>query len=82
MMYEYISTRITFLEKTMIKRTPIEIMLLLLSALSALLISPFIYFRYSTGEMVIAVMDAVIVTMLVLFFVFVYILSRSKSDNK
>jgi len=57
----------------MIKRTTTEIMLLILSGLSAVLISPFIYLRYIGGDFIVAIMDAIIVFILLAFFVFIYI---------
>jgi len=55
------------------KRTTSEIMLLVLSALSALLISPFVYLRYSAGDFLVAIIDALIILVLLAFFIFVYI---------
>lgn len=56
----------------MIKRTTSEIMLLVLSVLSALIISPFVYLRYIDGDFVVALVDAFIIFILLLFFIFVY----------
>lgn len=56
----------------MVKRTTAEIMLLVLSALSALLITPFVYLRYINGDFVVALVDACIILILLLFFIFVY----------
>lgn len=56
----------------MIKRTTSEVMLLILSALSTVLISPFVYFRYSEGDFIVATIDALIILVLLAFFIFVY----------
>jgi diguanylate cyclase (GGDEF)-like protein len=56
----------------MIKRTTSEIMLLILSALSAVLISPFVYLRYADGDVIVAIIDMLIISILVMFFIFVY----------
>jgi len=56
----------------MIKRTNSEVMLLILSGLSAVLISPFIYLRYISDDFMVAMIDAIIVVILLAFFVFVY----------
>lgn len=56
----------------MIKRTQSEVMLLVLSAISALFISPFVYFRYIDGDLIVALVDALIILALGIFFIFVY----------
>ncbi len=56
----------------MIKRTTSEIMLLVLSVISAILISPFVYLRYSDNDFIVATIDALIIVMLLAFFLFVY----------
>lgn len=57
----------------MTKRTTSETMLLILSALSALLILPFVYLRYSEGDYLVALIDAIIILILIAFFIFVYV---------
>lgn len=59
-------------KNTMTKRTTSEIMLLILSALSAVLILPFVYLRYTNGDTILAFIDAFIVLILISFFIFVY----------
>ncbi len=54
------------------KRTTSEIMLLILSALSAVLISPFAYLRYAEDDIIVAVIDTLIILILLVFFTFVY----------
>ncbi|AZQ86016.1 diguanylate cyclase [Colwellia sp. Arc7-635] len=56
----------------MVKRTQSEIMLLILSAISAIIISPFVYYRYIDGDVIVAFVDALIILALGIFFVFVY----------
>lgn len=56
----------------MIKRTQSEVMLLVLSAISALFISPFVYFRYIDGDLIVAFVDTLIILALGIFFIFVY----------
>jgi diguanylate cyclase (GGDEF)-like protein len=56
----------------MIKRTTSEIMLLVLSIMSAILISPFVYLRYIDNDFIVATVDALIILMLLIFFTFVY----------
>ena len=60
----------------MIKRTTSETMLLILSALSAFLITPFVYLRFHEGDYIVALIDALIIVILIAFFIFVYITRR------
>ena len=46
--------------------------LLILSALSAVLILPFVYLRYISGDITVAIIDAFIILILICFFIFVY----------
>lgn len=54
------------------RRTAAEIMLLILSALSGVLIVPFVYLRYIEGDYIVAIIDASIIFVLFAFFIFVY----------
>lgn len=56
----------------MIRRTTSEIMLLVLSGISAVLISPFVYLRYTDNDFIVAAIDALIILTLACFFIFVY----------
>ena len=56
----------------MTKRTTSEMILLILSALSAVLILPFVYLRYISGDITVAIIDAFIILILICFFIFVY----------
>ena len=56
----------------MTKRSASEKMLLIFSAVVAITISPFVYFRWLDGDMVIASIDATIVFVTAVFFVYVY----------
>ena len=56
----------------MTKRSASEKMLLILSAFTVISISPFIYFRWLEGDMVMASIDASLVVVMSIFFVFVY----------
>jgi diguanylate cyclase (GGDEF)-like protein len=47
-------------------------MLLVLSAISAVLISPFVYLRYTDNDFIVAAIDALIILILVVFFIFIY----------
>ncbi|MBA6290597.1 GGDEF domain-containing protein [Colwellia sp. MB3u-4] len=56
----------------MTKRSAAEKMLLTFSALAAIAISPFVYLRWLDGDMVMASIDAALVVVTAVFFVFVY----------
>ncbi|MBA6225659.1 GGDEF domain-containing protein [Colwellia sp. MB02u-18] len=56
----------------MTKRSASEKMLLIFSALAAIAISPFVYLRWLNGDMVMASIDAALVVVTTIFFVFVY----------
>ena len=54
------------------KRSASEKMLLIFSAFAAITISPFVYLRWLDGDMVMALIDAIMVFVTTFFFVFVY----------
>jgi ABC-type sulfate transport system permease component len=56
----------------MLKRTTSEIILLMISAFAVIAISPFIYLRFIVDDYVMAALDAVIVILMSLFFLFTY----------
>ncbi|MBA6295425.1 GGDEF domain-containing protein [Colwellia sp. MB02u-9] len=56
----------------MTKRSAAEKMLLTFSALAAIAISPFVYLRWLDGDIVMASIDAALVVVTAVFFVFVY----------
>jgi len=56
----------------MIKRTEREVVLLYMSAIAAAVISSFALIRFLSGDMQIAIADAIIATLMLTFFVYVY----------
>ncbi|WP_158088377.1 GGDEF domain-containing protein [Colwellia chukchiensis] len=56
----------------MSKRSATEKMLLTLSAIAAVSISPFVYFRWLDGDLVMAFIDAMLILVLMIFFLLVY----------
>ncbi|TMM46008.1 GGDEF domain-containing protein [Colwellia ponticola] len=56
----------------MSKRTEREIVLLYMSALTAAVISPFVLIRFLSGDIVMAIADAIIVILMSIFFLYVY----------
>lgn len=61
-----------FSDTNMNQRSTLEVMLLVSSALAAVLLSPFVYLRYTNDDFIVAAIDAFIILLLVIFFVFVY----------
>lgn len=62
----------------MTHRSTAEKMLLTLSAFAFITISPFIYFRWVEGDMLMAAIDAVIVVATAIFFIFVFYTRKIK----
>lgn len=56
----------------MIKRSAAEKMLLILSAFAVITISPFVFLRWQEGDLVMAAIDAILVSVTSAFFYFVY----------
>lgn len=63
------------------ERSVLEKMLLIFSAFTVIIISPFVYLRWLDGDLVMAIIDATIVIVTAAFFVFVYI-SRKVNTAK
>jgi|TARA_R110002124_G_scaffold70290_4_gene188708 diguanylate cyclase (GGDEF)-like protein len=56
----------------MIKRSTAEKMLLILSTFAVITISPFAYIRWLEGDIMMAFIDALVVVMMSVFFIFIY----------
>jgi diguanylate cyclase (GGDEF)-like protein len=65
----------------MTQRSTAEKMLLILSAFAFITISPFVYFRWIEGDMVMAAIDAILVVVTAIFFVFVFKTRKVNTAN-
>lgn len=64
------------------KRTPSEIVLLSLSLLATVTISPFIFFRWMNGDTTLAIIDGIISLTAITFFIFIYITRKIEISQK